>query len=215
MKHPVKLKVCGLKFKHNLYATIETGVDYVGMIFYEKSPRYMVDSIYPEDIWFLPDEVEKIGVFVNADIGFIQRYAKLYQLDLIQLHGSETPEFCASVRELGYSVIKVFGVGEEFDFAQLQPYLNQVDFFLFDTQTPVHGGSGKTFPWHILRDYPYDTPVFVGGGIGTDNLEILLDYNFPFLHALDMNSMLEEEPGIKDINLVRTAADLVATYNKR
>lgn len=179
------------------------------MIFYEKSPRYVVDSLYPEDIWFLPDEVEKVGVFVNADFEEIRGYAKLYQLDLIQLHGQESPELCARLQAAGYVVVKAFGVGENFDFSELESYKNVSDFFLFDTKTPVHGGSGVAFDWNLLKQYPYDVPVFVGGGVSLENVQDLLSLDFPFLYAVDMNSKLELEPGLKDIGKVEEAVRLV------
>lgn len=205
----MKLKVCGLKHKSNLYATVEAGVDYVGMIFYEKSPRYVVDSLYPEEIWFLPDEVEKVGVFVNADFEEITKNARLYQLDLIQLHGQESPELCAQLQEAGYVVVKAFGVGENFDFSEMEPYRTVADFFLFDTKTPAHGGSGLAFDWNVLKQYPYDVPVFVGGGVSLENVKDLLDFDFPFLYAVDMNSKLELEPGLKVIGKVEEAVRLV------
>jgi phosphoribosylanthranilate isomerase len=205
----VKIKICGLKHKTNLFDVVEAGVDYVGMIFYEKSPRYVLDSLYPEDVWFLPDEVEKIGVFVNASFDEIKKYAKLYQLNLIQLHGNETPEVCKQLQDLGYGVIKAFGVDESFDFNSLNPYQSSVDFFLFDTKTSDHGGSGITFDWNILTNYTLDIPVFIGGGVGLENLNELLNFNFPFLYSVDMNSKLEIEPGLKDISKVQKAVELV------
>lgn len=214
MNKYIKLKVCGLKHKNNIYAAIGVGVDYVGLIFYEKSPRYVVGTLYPEDVWFLPDEVEKIGVFVNASFEEVVRYAKLYQLDLIQLHGSETPAFCAALRNKGYTVMKAFGVDDAFDFMHLQPYVKDVDFFLFDTKTPMHGGSGESFNWEVLRNYTYEIPVFIGGGLGVSNINELLGYNFSFLHAVDMNSKLEMEPGLKNISQVEIAAQLVQDYNE-
>lgn len=169
----------------------------------------MVDSLYPEDVWFLPDEVEKIGVFVNAEFDDIRKYAKLYQLDVLQLHGQETPELCGQLQHAGYRIIKAFGVGEDFDFTVLEPYHKVVDFFLFDTKTPAHGGSGVAFNWDVLADYPYDIPVLIGGGVSLENLEDLLNFDFPFLYAVDMNSKLELEPGLKDIGKVEEAVRLV------
>jgi phosphoribosylanthranilate isomerase len=205
----VKIKICGLKQKTNLFEVVEAGADYVGMIFYEKSPRYVVDSLYPEDVWFLPDEVEKIGVFVNASYDEIKKSAKLYQLNLIQLHGNELPELCKQLQDLGYGVIKAFGVDEHFDFNDLKPYQSSVDFFLFDTKISTHGGSGITFDWNILNNYSLDIPVFVGGGVSLENLNDLLNFNFPFLYSVDMNSKLEIEPGLKDISKVQKAVELV------
>lgn len=214
MNKYIKLKVCGLKHKNNVYAAISTGIAYVGFIFYEQSPRYVVGTLYPEDVWFLPDEVEKIGVFVNASVEEITKYAKLYQLDLIQLHGNETPEMCAAIRNQGYSVIKAFGLDDTFDFTQLQSYTKDVDFFLFDTKSPQHGGSGESFNWEMLKAYSHDIPVFIGGGVGVSNLEELLQHDFPFLHAVDMNSRLEIEPGLKDINQVEEALGIIQGYNQ-
>ncbi len=209
MKQNIKLKVCGLKHKNNLYDVIEAGADLVGMIFYEGSPRFVVDSLYPEDVWFLPDEVEKVGVFVDAELTDIIKYSKLYQLDLVQLHGRESPEFCESVRISGYSVIKAFGVSEDFDFKALESYEKHADFFLFDTKTPAYGGSGKAFDWQLLEKYTYSLPVLIGGGVSVGNLKKLLSYDFPFLYAADMNSKLESEPGLKDINKVRDAVKIL------
>ena len=205
----MKIKICGLKHKTNLFDVVEAGVDYVGMIFYEKSPRFVLDSLYPEDVWFLPDEVEKIGVFVNASFDEIKKYAKLYQLNLIQLHGNETPEVCKQLQDLGYGVIKAFGVDESFDFNSLNPYQSSVDFFLFDTKTSDYGGSGITFDWNILTNYTLDIPIFIGGGVGLENLNELLNFNFPFLYSVDMNSKLEIEPGLKDILKVQKAVEIV------
>ena len=209
----VKIKICGLKHKSNLFDVVEAGVDYVGMIFYEKSPRHVVDSLNPEEIWFLPDEVEKIGVFVNASFDEIKKYSRLYQLNLIQLHGNESPEFCKQVQDLGYRVIKVFGVDNEFDFNVLNAYKEVVDFFLFDTKSPIHGGTGITFDWNILSNYNLDIPIFVGGGVSLENLKELLDFNFPFLHSVDMNSKLELEPGLKDIAKVQKAVEIIHSQN--
>ncbi|MCO5232829.1 MAG: phosphoribosylanthranilate isomerase [Chitinophagales bacterium] len=209
MRNRLLLKVCGLKHKNNLYDVIASGVDFVGMIFYEKSPRYVVDSLHPEDVWFLADEVGKIGVFVNSDLEYIQKYARLYHLDYIQLHGDESPEQCTQLKEKGYQIIKAIGIGEDFDFATLLPYEPYVDFFLFDTKAESYGGTGKSFNWNILQKYQLSTPVFIGGGVGIDNLQQLIENNFSFLYAIDMNSKLEIEPGLKDITLVNEAVKIL------
>ncbi|HUH75582.1 MAG TPA: phosphoribosylanthranilate isomerase [Chitinophagales bacterium] len=209
MSKNVKLKICGLRHKNNIFDVVEAGVDFIGMIFYEKSSRYVVDALYPEDVWFLPDEVEKIGVFVNASFDEIKRYAKLYQLDFIQLHGSESPELCKQLQDAGYGVVKAFGVDNTFDFESLKPFKEVADYFLFDTKTPDHGGSGITFDWSILSNYTLDIPAFVGGGVSLENLNDLLSYDYPFLHAVDMNSKLEIHPGLKDIEKVQKAVELI------
>ena len=209
MKTHTSLKVCGLKHKNNLLDVISAGVDYVGMIFYEKSPRYMVDTLFPEDVWFLPDEVEKIGVFVHADKAYIEKYARLYQLDIIQLHGNESVDFCKQIQDLGYPVIKAFGVDDTFDFSVVEAYRHAVDFFLFDTKSNQYGGSGKSFDWNLLNQYHGDIPFFLGGGVSIDQLPDILCRPLPKLFAVDMNSRLETEPGLKDITLVKEAVRLI------
>ena len=212
MNNKVKLKVCGLKHKNNLFDVVEAGVDFVGMIFYEKSPRYIINSLYPEDVWFLPDEVQKIGVFVDSDIEYIKKNVRLYQLDLIQLHGSESPEYCKEIRSEGYQLIKVFGVDTDFDFQVMEKYLDAVDYFLLDTKTKHFGGSGQQFDWTLLEKYPYQIPLFVGGGVGLENAELVLRKNYSFLYALDFNSRLETEPGLKDITKVKDAVRIVHSF---
>lgn len=210
-KNSVRIKVCGLKQSNNLSAVAAAGADYVGMIFFPGSPRYAADTLPVGALPDLPGHIVKVGVFVNESTETIQRIAEAYRLQAVQLHGKETPEQCEALRGQGYQVLKVFGVGEDFDFSVLDPYLGKVDFFLFDTKTPDHGGSGISFNWSLLTQYPYDTPVFIGGGVSLENVTRLLAMELPFLHAIDMNSRLETEPGLKDIGKVKEAVRLVKT----
>lgn len=168
----------------------------------------MADVLLPEDIVSLPDTIRKVGVFVNQDIEVIIQIADNYQLDIIQLHGNEQPEYCARLQMAGKKVMKAFGVDDHFDFRSMEPYLSCVDYFLFDTQSPQHGGSGVPFNWNQLKEYPFDKPFLVGGGVGLENLEALLAMHLPHLYAVDMNSRLEMAPGLKDIEKVKSAVDL-------
>lgn len=206
-KNSVKVKICGLTSK--LDQISELDIDYVGFIFYAKSPRYVVGQLSPVDLAKLPSNIRKVGVFVNEQVAIIRQHASDYQLDFVQLHGSESPDECFELEKSGVPVIKAFGVGELFDFDLLKPYLGKVSYFLFDTATAAHGGSGKAFDWALLPHYPFDVPIFVGGGVGPDNLESLIEKNIPHLHAIDMNSKLEISPGVKDIAKAKTAVGIV------
>jgi phosphoribosylanthranilate isomerase len=202
-KNSVKVKICGLTSK--LDQISELDIDYVGFIFYSKSPRYVVGKLSPEELAALPSRIQKVGVFVNEDQQLIRQLVFDYQLDFVQLHGIESPEVCQDLQQQDIRVIKAFGVGEQFDFEVLKPYLGKVSFFLFDTATVSHGGSGKAFDWSLLKQYPFEVPIFVGGGVGVDNLESLLSQEIPHLYAVDMNSKLEISPGLKDIAKAQAA----------
>jgi len=208
MQNHLKLKVCGMKFRHNMLKVAQMKPDYLGFIFYEKSPRYMPDTLNPKDLHQLPKRTQKVGVFVNASTGYIQQQAKAYRLDLLQLHGDESPEQCGELRKAGHRLIKVFGLGSEnFDFSLLEKYKPYVQYFLFDTKGKQPGGNGETFDWSLLREYDQEIPFFLSGGISLDNVALLKGIPHLNIHAIDVNSRFEVEPGIKDINLVQKLKD--------
>src|ERR1700744_2270926 len=187
----MKIKVCGLKYPENILSVAGLGPDYMGFIFYNKTPRYVGDTL--EDvIGTLPQTVVKTAVFVNADMPVINLLVDNYRFDAVQLHGSESAGFCAELKGKT-KVIKAFGLNEDFDFEQLKPYAGHVDFFLFDTKTPIHGGSGKSFDWSLLDKYQLDIPFFLSGGINLDNLEEVKRIKHPQFYGVDLNSRFEVE----------------------
>ena len=208
LKKGPKLKVCGMKFQENILEIASLKPDYLGFIFYEKSPRNFENEI-PEIV----SEIKKTGVFVNATANFILEKASRYNLQAIQLHGEETPQFCSELREElknlketpEVEIIKVFSVNEEFDFDEIFPYEDKVDYFLFDTKGKNKGGNGIAFNWDILKQYPSKKPFFLSGGIGIEELESIKSLLAEFhkkgkqhlLYALDVNSKFEIEPGLK------------------
>jgi len=200
----LKLKVCGMKFAANIAAVAGLQPDYLGFIFYDKSPRYISD-VSAELIKYVPSEVKTVGVFVDEDLEIVKKKINLYQLKAVQLHGSEAPEYCAELKTNfnNLEVIKAFGLDEDFDFSILDPYENEVDFFLFDTKTKAHGGSGKTFDWEILNNYTLDEPYFLSGGIDLEHVDAVLGINDERLYALDINSRFEIEPGVKDVEKIK------------
>ncbi len=196
----MNLKICGMKHADNLSAVAALAPDYLGFIFYEKSPRYFVDILSPETVRALPATIQRVGVFVNASTDYVQQVADRYGLSALQLHGQEPPEQCEALRSMGYTIFKVFGVNQTFDFDQLTPYQPHVDAFLFDTATPQHGGSGLPFDWSVLSNYRLPVPFFLSGGIGPDNLDQAMQINHPQLFGLDVNSRFETAPGRKSIH---------------
>lgn len=199
-----KLKVCGMKFAANIASVASLQPDYLGFIFYDKSPRFISD-VSAELIKYIPSEIKTVGVFVNEDLEIVKKKVNLYQLKAVQLHGDESPAFCSALNDAFNSleVIKAFGVDEDFDFAVLDNYAAVVDYFLFDTKTKAHGGSGKTFDWKILNGYKLDKPYFLSGGIDLEHAAAIAGIEDSRLYAVDINSRFEVEPGVKDAEKIR------------
>ncbi|RFZ94204.1 phosphoribosylanthranilate isomerase [Mucilaginibacter conchicola] len=197
----MRIKVCGLKYKDNIEAVAGLKPDYMGFICYEKSPRF-IEGLDPEALFQQPEDIVKTGVFVNEDADVISKLIYKYKFDAIQLHGDESPEFCALFKH-EVEVIKAFGVDESFDFEQLEAYKNSVDYFLFDTKTPSHGGSGIAFDWTILNKYKLDVPFFLSGGLSTENIGEVTDIKHPAFYGVDLNSKFELSPGLKDIDKLK------------
>jgi phosphoribosylanthranilate isomerase len=203
----MKIKVCGLKNPENIKAVAALNPDYMGFIFYGPSPRF-ADNLEFEVTNNIPDKIIKTGVFVNESAENIERLINKYSFKAIQLHGNESPEFCLSFKNK-VKVIKAFGVDENFNFDQLDEYIDKVDFFLFDTKTSIHGGSGKTFDWAVLEEYKLNIPFFLSGGLSPDNIEEVININHPMFYGVDLNSKFEIAPGLKDIEQLEKAFDSV------
>jgi phosphoribosylanthranilate isomerase len=186
----MKLKICGMKYKSNILEVAQLLPDYMGFIFYEASKRHFQDCI-PK----LPDTIKKVGVFVNASLAEIHTTINKYQLQIVQLHGQETPEFCQALKSNGQTVIKVFSILDTFDFSTLTPYEAVCDFYLFDTKGPLAGGNGYTFDWSVLNDYPFKKPYFLSGGIGLHSKHKIEEFKTSraaqFCCAIDVNSKFE------------------------
>ncbi len=196
-----------MKHPENISEVATLQPDYIGFIFYEKTPRFFEGKI-PQ----LDSEIKKTGVFVNASPDYILEKVKKHKLRAVQLHGGESAEFCQELKIIfagmdRMEIIKVFSVKEEFDFSVLQEFEGIVDYFLFDTKGKTKGGTGETFNWELLKDYPSSTPFFLSGGIGLDEVEAIKKLQNYFkkqdkkelLYAVDINSRFESEPGLKDV----------------
>ena len=201
----MKLKICGMKYNTSEVAALQP--DYLGFIFYDKSPRNF-EGIIPE----LPKTIKKVGVFVDEDIKVVFNHIREHKLDVIQLHGNESPDYCKELKSYFHAeldstsqceIIKVFSIKDEFNFSQLQPYEDVVDYFLFDTKGKLPGGNGYTFNWDVLKEYPSTKPYFLSGGIGLEEMDNVLSFlqreESKYCHAIDINSKFEIKPGLKAI----------------
>jgi phosphoribosylanthranilate isomerase len=207
----MKIKVCGLRDADNIKAVAALEPDYMGFIFYNKTPRF-VDDIGIEVLGAIPSYTNKTAVFVDESAKTISALIDKYNFDFVQLHGNETPAFCKALRDQAI-VIKAFGIHNEFDFSQLSKYKNKVDLFLFDAKTDIHGGSGKTFDWDVLDKYEMDIPFFLSGGLSLDNLEEVKKITHPQFYGVDLNRKFEISPGMKDIEKLEKAFTMLKSIN--
>lgn len=197
----VKLKICGMKFPENIAKISSIDPAYMGFIFYPASKRFLAD-LDPDLVKAIPRKIKTTGVFVNEELTVVKERIVRYGLQAVQLHGNESPEYCASLSGTA-EVIKAFGIDDQFNFNILERYVDTVDYFLFDTPTPGYGGSGKTFSWQLLEKYKLSKPYFLSGGIGMDQLPDLQQLSQPLCYAIDVNSRFEDSPGWKDETLLK------------
>lgn len=196
-----------MKYPENILEVSTLLPDYLGFIFWEKSSRYF-DLEIPE----IPESIKKVGVFVNATLEEILLKIKKYNLNLVQLHGNESPEFCKELKKSTIKIIKVFSVNDDFNFSALEPFEAVCDYFLFDTKGKLPGGNGITFNWQILKKYHSRKPFFLSGGIGLDDIKNIKKLNLP-IYAIDVNSKFEIEAGLKNIELLKSFKNNLQTLN--
>lgn len=208
---PLKLKVCGMRESQNIKDLLKFAPDYMGFIFYEKSPRNASEVLDENILMHFPQTTLKTGVFVNASLEFINEKIEKFQLDALQLHGNESPEFCKQLKINNIQIIKAFSVDETFDFGQLTDYENAVDYFLFDTKGINHGGNGVKFNWKILETATINKPFFLSGGVDLEDMEEiqLLKSKVKNFFALDVNSKFETSPGLKNVDKIEKLTQLL------
>lgn len=187
----------------NIKEISDTGPDYLGFIFYSRSKRYIGKDPDPNLFRQVRKGILKVGVFVDEEEHTVLEIAGRYALDLVQLHGSEPPHYCQRVRSHRIRVIKAFGMEDDFDFNRLEPYMDSCDYFLFDTKSVHHGGTGMKFNWNLIANYQLQVPFFLSGGLGPEDIPAINTFRHPALHAVDINSRFETEPGIKNTEQIR------------
>ena len=208
-----QLKVCGLTKMDQIQELISLNTDFLGFIFYEKSPRFVLNHLSLEEISEINHQ-GKVGVFVNETVEKISEISEKAKLSFIQLHGDEDEKFILQLRQIlgnNIKIIKVIRIGNQ-SFDELQKTINQqpstVNYLLFDTDSKTFGGTGKTFDWQILNEIEIPIPYFLSGGISLENIHQLSTINHQPL-ALDINSKFETEPGIKDLEKIKNFTQIV------
>ena len=168
------------------------GVDWMGFIFWPRSTRFV-----RERPTYLPTRCRRVGIFVDAEPDVVRRTADDFALDLIQLHGSESPEY---LRQLaGFSIIKAFNIATAADLQQTCAYAGLADYFLFDTKAVLPGGSGQQFDWSVLAGYVGEIPFLLSGGLGPADAPRLRSFRHPRCAGFDLNSRFELAPARKDV----------------
>ena len=202
----MQTKVCGITSIEQAQALDAMGVDYIGFIFYAPSKRYVLNKLTLESLAsFVPATAKKVGVFVNEPIETVLKIVAEAKLDLVQLHGDEDAAYCEQVKKI-VQVIKVFRVGALVP--KMEGFENVADYFLFDTDSALYGGTGNHFNWEIIKNHAMPIPFFLSGGIGPNDikgLEVMKATKAgKQLLAVDLNSQFETEPGIKDLEKIKT-----------
>lgn len=202
----LKLKVCGLRDAENIRDISALQPDFQGFIYYAKSPRFMGD-----DFQIPTTTAKRVGVFVNESVDNVLKKVKQDRLDLVQLHGNEEPLAVKQLFGNGVQVMKVFSIDNDFDFNLVKPFVPFSKFFLFDTKTTNYGGSGKTFDWTLLDSYTESTPFFLSGGLSPENIREVSKIKNPALYGVDVNSGVEDAPGIKNISKLKELISILKT----
>ena len=198
------VKVCGMRDAENIREVEALGVDWMGFVFHRTSPRFVGEL--PD---YLPQRAKRVGVFVDEREEQIMETVQLFRLDMVQLHGRETSDFCSRIRSKGLKVIKAINVQNTFSTEEVSFYERACDYFLFDTKTPLPGGSGQKFDWSSLSAYRGTTPFLLSGGISPDDADRVEAFVHERCIGIDLNSRFETSPAYKDIHLLQSFIDKI------
>jgi phosphoribosylanthranilate isomerase len=202
----MRVKVCGITLEEQLVKLPETGATFAGLIFYPKSPRYVLRQMTTNQIK-KESNVNKVGVFVNASVEEVLHMVDECRLHMVQLHGDETPRYCEKIADY-ISVVKAFRISESDNIGwRIKDYMDVCDMFMFDTEGAGYGGTGKKFDWGKLHDVVVGKPYFLSGGIEPSDVEKLKEFSTrpeaKGLFAIDVNSKFEIVPGVKDMEKIK------------
>ncbi|MGN1216255.1 MAG: phosphoribosylanthranilate isomerase [Candidatus Cryptobacteroides sp.] len=203
------IKVCGMRDASNIREVERLGIDLMGFIFYDKSPRYV--SEVPS---FLPSSCGRVGVFVNSPVSDVLSRVDLFGLDFVQLHGGESLEYLGTLRKAlpgGVRIIRTVQVSSPEDAAGATLWDGAADLLLFETASGQFGGTGRGFDWAMLHSYQGSTPFLLAGGIGPESASGLKTFRHPCFLGVDLNSRFEKEPAIKDVTVLERFIDELIT----
>ena len=202
----MRVKVCGITQVEQLTMLHEVGATFAGLIYYPKSPRYVLRHMTTSQIK-KENNTNKVGVFVNSSVEEVLQMVDECRLHMVQLHGDETPRYCEKIADY-ISVVKAFRVSETDNIGwRIREYMDVCDMFMFDTEGAGYGGTGKKFNWDKLQGVEVGKPYFLSGGIEPGDVEKLKDFETKpeakALFSIDVNSRFELVPGVKDMELIK------------
>lgn len=208
MQTRVKVKVCGVRSLKEAEAALEAGADAIGFNFWPRSPRYIAPAAAVEVINRLSPVASTVGVFVNEEVNRVVDLSSELRLSAVQLHGDESPEFCAALGSI--KTIKAIRVGQDFDLGIIQSY--PVSMVLLDSNIGgSYGGTGQRFDWRIAIEAKRFARIILAGGLNTENVWEAITHVRPA--AIDVCSGVEAEPGRKDFDKLRSFLSVVARAN--
>ncbi len=194
----LKLKICGLRDPENIKQVALLNPNMVGFVFYEGSSRNITEDVLPIEI---PSSIEKVGVFVNSEISYIDSMVKKFHLNSVQLYHEDLKPF--QKLRIKVKLIKALSIEKENDIYKTRSYAQDCDLFLFDTKGKNSGGNGIKFDWQILRTYEGRTPFLLSGGITPGDAELINLLKHENMIGIDINSKFETAPGIKNIEVIK------------
>lgn len=199
------VKICGLTDEDAVATAVENGADMIGFVFFEKSPRNVSPDAVIEMLEDLPEDVQVVGLFVDPTDAEINRVMQRVRLDIVQLHGNETPERVDEIRlEFAVEVIKAIGVASAEDLKAAEAYVEAADYLLFDAKPPAGadrpGGNANSFPWSLMKGWTHSAPWLLAGGLTPQNVaQALAESGAP---GVDVSSGVESAPGVKDADKI-------------
>lgn len=200
-----RIKICGITNKKDAIEASRLGVDMLGFVFYGKSPRYVEAKTARDIIDEVPNGIKKVGVFVDEDGSRVSEIVSYCELDMVQFHGDEAPEYCAKFKD-GLEVIKAFRIKDKKSLAEVNSY--GVDYYMLDNYSKgAKGGTGEAFEWGIISDFKFLKPVILSGGLTFGNVTKAIRKVLPY--AVDVSSGVEKNPGIKDLKLMTSFVETV------
>lgn len=208
------IKVCGLNNPKNILEIALLKIDLIGFIFYKNTPRYFDQALSFDQVRQIPKTIMKVGVFVNQPEYEVLNNVAHYDLDYVQLHGTESTEYCQNI--LPYvKIIKTISVKDKESILKSQAYTDFCDYLLFDTSNPHHGGSGLSFDWNLLQSTAIQKPFFISGGISLDNFNEVKKLQLNNFIGIDVNSKFETKPGLKDLNKLKQISEQKNEYIRK
>lgn len=213
----MKIKICGLTSFDAVRSAVKSGADYIGFIFYPRSPRHLAPHIATGLGRHIPDNIKKVAVMVDPTDDDIDLLFRGFMPDLIQCHGNETVARIKAIKtKYKLPIIKAIKVKSSDDVAKGNAYAEVADMLLFDAKAPskaLPGGNGISFDWTLLKMREFDVPWFLSGGLNIGNVIEAIETTG--VRALDASSSLESEPGKKDPELIKLFIEKIRNYEKQ